>query len=419
MGVEKKNASFIKDALKFTGKLSAALALLYSVSLFALNDEQKQEIRGLHKHTCQYPGCNREFTTTTHVHHIIPQGFSLEILGMSPDHWSNLVPICDWHHLGYPAFGGESPIGPNEEWNPIHPDNTFASLLAKGKIRNVNPSYKNKYPDIYQYYLSIAEEFNYLPEKEWETKAPDAYAKYMAIGKEMGLDEIKDIVYEVVMRKRRNQELFNPEKRKDDRIYWMPQHDPEMQIRAITAAVEGIKSETWIYPLRFFSSSSRGKTGQYVWDTMAALLVEKHVLTLAKSRNGLTRIFKEMRRGKKPSWQVYFDSIYLPAVRGYQRDMNMNQVFQNYIESLSESEYKSKVSRYNAANRGEEPGQSRLHIFNLLDELFYKPAVKYSREHKTSSGTPQPEDQEKGLRVGTVESDAIDVESANGSDGLK
>jgi len=361
--------------LKDITKVSAFLALFYSISKLSLNEEQKVANRELFNHQCQYPGCKRKFNTTAHVHHVIPQGFSLGILGMSPDHPTNLVPICDWHHLGYPAFGGSSPIGPEDVWNPIHPDNTFASLLMKGRLRYVDDKYKKKYPEIHKYYLEVAEEFDHLPSKVWKDQRPELYAKYVQIGEEMGVEKITDIVHKVVMRKLRNKKLYDHTKTKDERIYWMPAHDPDLQIRSIERFVQATKEENWKYPLRFFSYSSRAKTGQYVWDTMAVILVERNVLSLARSRTSFKRIFNEMKSGRKPSWQVYYDRIYWPAVRGYQKDMDVNEIVQNYLDSLTESKYKSIVKKYNDENRAGERDKA----FNILEKYFFRPAINHSR----------------------------------------
>lgn len=370
MGKEKS----IKVLIDIT-KISTFLALIYSISNLSLNNEQKIANRELFNHQCQYPGCKRVFTTTAHVHHVIPQGFSLGILGMSPDHPTNLVPICDWHHLGYPSFHGDSPLSSEDVWNPIHPDNTFAKYLMSGKLRNINPEYIKKYPEIHSYYFQVAQDFNFLPSKNWKNQRPEMYKKYLKIGEELGVEKITDIVHKVVMRKLRNKKLYDITKPKDERVYWMPAHDPELQIKSINAFIKATQSEGWSFPLRFFCYNTRTKTGQYVWDTMAAILVERNVISLSRSRNGLKRIFNEMRSKKKPSWQVYYDRIYYPSVRGYQKDLDVNQVVQNYIDSLTDSQYKHKVGLYNAANKHDD----RNKVFNILVNQFYNPAIKYAK----------------------------------------
>lgn len=389
MGIE-NNKKILSQVLKISG----AIALFYSVSLLSLNDKQKEANRDLHggKHSCMYPGCNRKFVSTAHVHHIIPQGFAIEILGMSPDHATNLVPICAWHHLGYETYGAESQVNP-KDWDPIHPDNTFASLLSSGRLKYVSNDYKKKYPEIYKYYFEIAQEFQHIPLKHLRSRLPHVYAKYVQLGVDMGVDEIieavnsgdasdpekfLDIVHKVVMRKLRKTKLFDKTKREDQRIYWMPDHDPELQITAITKVVEGMKQKNWNFPLRFLNYGTRKYTGQYVWDSMAAILVERHVFSLSKSRTGLTRIFKEMRAKRKPSWKIYFDSIYTPAVRGYQKDMKVGEVLQEYLNSLSEASYKNIVGKYNKANRDENRNQT----FNVLNRYFLKPAVNYQKNLK-------------------------------------
>ena len=385
MGFKTEEKLFFQAA-----KVLGLAAALYSISLLSLNNQQKEANRELHggKHVCMYPGCKRVFETTAHVHHIIPQGFAKEILGMSPDHATNLVPICDWHHLGYQVNGGSNQVIP-PDWDPIHPDNTFASLLASGRMRYVNKYYIEKYPEIYQYYFEIAQEFQHVALKNLKSQLPDVYYKYIQLGVDMGVGEITDavssgavmdqkkildIVHKVVMRKLRNDKLYDETKHAEQRIYWMPEHDPELQITAITKVVEGMQ-KNWHFPLRFFSYSQRENTGQYAWDSMSAILVERHVLSLSRSRTGLVRIFKEMRAKKKPSWKIYFDSIYTPAVRGYQRNMDVVQVIQEYLDSLSETEYKNIVGIYNRANRSND----RNSIFTILDQFFLRPAVKYQR----------------------------------------
>ena len=337
MGVEKRNASFIKEALKITEKLSAALIFLYSVSLFAFNQSQVEAIKKRDRGKCQYPGCSNKTEYNVEVHHVIPQGYSFKINNMRPDSPFNAVCLCEEHHVGYPKDGRKQQVG--MVWDPIHPDTYFVHLVLAGKFDFLPESIKAKikadFPGLYEYYQDIS-----------------------ASARKQKLDY--KFMYDEVMRKWRSDRLKNKE------VYWNATHDADLQIAAINATITAIRRR-WSFPLRSLGGNVKPENrGMYAWDNLVALTIETYIRNIP--RGDLFKIFKEMKLPGNESRIVYYYRIYTPAMAHFENRADMAGILNNYLMKLPKEELAALVKKFDRA-------RSSSNAYTILYNEFYLPAI--------------------------------------------
>ncbi len=341
MGVEKQRTLLIKDVLQFTGKLSAALILLYSVSLFAFNHNQVEAIKERDRGRCQYPGCKNKTKYNVEVHHIIPQGYSFKINNMRPDTPFNAVCLCEEHHVGYPKDGRKQQSG--MIWDPIHPDTYFVHLVLAGKFDLLPERIKVKinadFPGLYEYYRDVS-----------------------VTAKRQKLDY--QVMYDEVMRKWRSDRLDNKE------VYWNTTHDADLHIAAINSTITAIR-RGWRFPLRTLGGNVKPENrGMYAWDNLVSLSIERYIKKLRFEE--LATIYKEMKSTENESRIVYYYRIYTPALEHLQTRADMAGVLNNYLMSLSNEKLDSLVKKFDKVKESED-------AYTILYNDFYLPAISKRR----------------------------------------
>ncbi len=345
MGVEKKRAPFMKDALHFTGKLSAALILLYSVSLFAFSEGQVDAIKNRDQSMCQYPGCRNKTKYNVEVHHIVTQGYSKRI-NVRPDNPWNAVCLCEEHHIGYPKVDAktktrrEVSVGMN--WDPVHPDSYLVHLILSNSFNSLPKSIKEKidhdFPGLYQYYQGVN----------------------LGLGRQ---HMSYQYMYEVVMRKWRSDRLDNKQ------IYWDPKNDGNLIVAAINSTLKAYR-RGWQYPLRMLGGNvAEHNRGEYAWDNLVAISIEKYILSL--SSRDLNVIINKLKKSQSDGRLIYYEFIYSPAVAHFSCKKDVDKLIDTYLHGLPEKEAANLIARIDKARKGSD-------AYKILFEELYTPAIRGS-----------------------------------------
>lgn len=153
MGFENKRKLPIAEVMKLT----SALALLYSISLFAFSGSQVEAIKKRDKERCQFPGCKNKTKYNVEVHHVIPQGYSVRVNDMRPDSPFNAVCLCEEHHVGYAKKGRAKQF--DMVWDPVHPDVYLVHLILTNRFSQLPNEIKKKikqdFPGLFEYYKGV------------------------------------------------------------------------------------------------------------------------------------------------------------------------------------------------------------------------------------------------------------------------
>lgn len=341
MDVEKKHKfPYLQEAAKITG----ILAILYWISLLSFNQSQVDAIKHRDRGKCQYPGCQNKTKYKVEVHHIVPQGYAIRVNNMRPDTPFNAVCLCEEHHVGYPKDGRQQEKG--MAWDPRHPDTYLVHLVLVGKYhllpQRLKDSLNQSFPGLVEYYEQVnADKKN----------------------KNVSMDDM----FNVVMRKWRSDQLDNR------RIYWNSNEDGNLQVAAITATLNALRRR-WRFPLRMLGGRVKDiNRGQYAWDNLAALAIEKYVTSL--SRNEVSAILRELKEAGSESRIVYYNKIYSPAVEQFENTSNMAGMLNHYIISLPESEIK-------ALTRLLDNAKNKKDVFNIYMRELYEPALALHSSHQ-------------------------------------
>jgi hypothetical protein len=334
---------YLYDAVK----IGASLTLLFSTLRFAFTEGQKTAVRERDNYTCQYPGCNRVVKNSQQVHHITPQGYSKrlgELPGYSPmvpDVPHNAVSLCEYHHLGYEK-GVHSEIN-LDEWNPLHPDMIFAYHYYRKSLDSLSPELIKMYPECYAHFKAAA-----IRHDKQVAGTKDAHKK-------------RGDAFNYVLRSWRSGLL-------DDRqIYWNDEFDGDLHVLAIKSTIEAQRAG-WEYPLRNIGRSGRKNRGTYIWDNIVTLKLERYVLKLKQHK--LAKIYQKMKKGDVPSRIVYYEEIYVPAMKNFDVAVGAPEMIQYYLDTLDSEEYKALMLDIRMAKSNRNNSLSV-----LINKVFY-PAKK-------------------------------------------
>jgi len=340
-GFRKENKIPVKEIVTLTG----ILALLYSLSLLTFSSGQREAIMNRDKHRCQYPGCNNKTQYKVEVHHVVPQGYSIETHNMRPDTPLNAVCLCEEHHVGYPKKGREHHKG--LIWNPIHPDTYFVHLILVGKFELLPLWLKQRirkdFPGLLEYYENI--------NKSKRGKRSNGDYEEM---------------FSQVMRTWRSEQL------KKRKVYWNTQHDYYLQTAAINATLQAIRKDDWKFPLRMLGGNvKRQNRGLYAWDNLVALSIQNYIIGLTEGE--LKVILDKMVGAKSESRIVYYTDIYVPAINLLENRTDMGGILNRYINlHLNKEEGDALIKELDAV-RDEEIA------YKIIMEKLYEPAIKFFR----------------------------------------
>lgn len=344
---EKRRRLF--EAIKF----SASLALLFATLRFALTEEQKRAVRERDAHTCQYPGCTRkvrESKQVAQVHHVTPQGYAKRLgklpgyAAMMPDLPHNAVSLCEYHHLGYEK--GVREAVNLEGWNPIHPDMIFALHYYNRTLAHLPKELMRTYPECWDHFCAAATQYDLT---DRTGKRRDAF--------------------KTILRSWRSSRLDNRQ------IYWNDEFDSYFHILAIKSTLAA-QRKGWEYPLRNIPRSGRKNRGQYIWDNIVILKLERYVLQLKPIE--LDAIYAKME--KSPASRiVFYHEIYAPALKGFDLETGSGHVMQQYLDYL----YQSDIEKYNAL-LSDIKSATRVSMLSILINKIFYPAKKYAQKKQFS-----------------------------------